>query len=113
MTKRSAIHIIAKLPVSRLVTPFGEARRVGDVGGADIRELLRAGKVRFAMANIGHPLEWHTQSECFALWKQEVQCNLADPGERVDLDQFSGNYAYFASRWEDGGSPIILLSKIH
>lgn len=105
--------MIAKLPVSRLVTPTGEATRVGDLGSADIRELLRAGEVRFVVADVGHPLNWISQSNCFAIWRQEVQPHLAEPGQKVKLEQFPDQYLYFASRWEDGSHPIILLSKMH
>lgn len=113
MTESSAAHIITKLPISRLRTPLGDAKLIGEIGREDIRKLLRTGSVRFVVADVGHPFQWHGESDCFVVWKQDVQSHLAEPGQHVELEQFPGHYAYFAARWEDGGSPVLLLSKTH
>ena len=105
--------VITKLPLSRFSTPHGEATRVGDVGSDDIRDLLRAGPVRFVVADVGAPLRWVPEADCFDEWKREFQPHLAEPNQKVYLGQFPGAYAYLASQWDDGSSPIILLSKVH
>ena len=105
--------IITKLPISRLTTPRGDATRLGDAGSEAILALLRAGAVRFVVADVGAPLHWVPEADCFELWKNEVKPHLAEPDQRIYLEQFPGAYAYVASRWDDGATPIILLSKAH
>ena len=105
--------VITKLPLSRLSTSRGDARGVGDVGGDAIRDLLRAGPVRFVVADIGASLHWVLDAERFDFWKKEVQPHLAEPDARVDLEQFPSGYLYFASQWDDGSTPIIVLSRSH
>lgn len=105
--------VITKLPLSRLTTPHGEATRVGDIGADAVRDLLRTGSVRFVVADVGKPLRWVPEAECFYEWKKEIQSHVAEPEQPANLDQFPGEYAYFASQWDDGASPIILLSKVH
>jgi hypothetical protein len=100
-------NIITELPLSRLATPCGEAMRIGDVGVDAVRNLLRAGAVRFLIADIGVAMRWFPEVECMDVWKKEVHPHLAESGQRVYLEQFPGKYAYFASRWDDGSSPII------
>jgi hypothetical protein len=105
--------VITKLPLSHLTTPRGEAKRVGDIGFDAIRNLLRVGTVRFVVADVGSPLHWVPETECFDMWKNDVKPHLAGPDQQVYLEQFPDEYAYFASQWDDGSSPIILLSKSH
>ena len=105
--------VITKLPLSRLTTSRGDATHLADVSGELVRDLLREGVVRFVIADVGTELRWVPETECFDAWKNEVQPHLAEPGQRAYLEQFPGEYAYFASQWDDGSSPIILLSKAH
>ena len=105
--------MVTKLPLFRLMSSRGVATRVGDVGSESIRNLLRAGVIRFAIADVGNELRWVPEADCFDLWKKEVQPHLAEPEQQVYLERFPGEYAYFASQWDDGPSPIILLSKAH
>ena len=87
--------------------------RVGELGSELIRNLLKTGATRFVVADVGAPLRWLPEAECFDFWKDEVRPHLAEPDQRVHLDQFPGEYAYFASQWDDGSGAIILLSKTH
>jgi hypothetical protein len=107
------MNAVNKLPLSRLLTPRGDATRMGDIGAESIRELLRRGAVRFVVADVGSELRWVPQVDCFELWKRELQPHLAEPDQLVRLDAFPGCYAYFASQWDDGAEPIVLLSKTH
>lgn len=107
------MNVITRLPLARLPTPRGDATRVGNLGRDAIRHLLRAGVVRFVIADVGAPLRWVPEPECFDVWLNDVQPHLAQPDERVELERFPGEYAYFASQWDDGASPIVLLSKTH
>jgi hypothetical protein len=107
------MNVVTKLPLSRLTTTRGDAKRVSDVGAAAIRSLLRVGAVRFVVANIGASIRWVPEAECFDWWKQEVQPHLAEPNRPAPLEDFPGGYAYYASQWDDGSTPFVLLSKAH
>ena len=104
---------ITRLPLSHLVTERGHAKHVKSLGEFEIRQLLRQGSVRFVVAEIGHELRWHPEDACFQVWKAQVQPHLARPDAPNYLETFPEQYAYFASLWDDGGTPIIVLSKAH
>jgi hypothetical protein len=74
-------------------------RRLRPLSSDDIRALLRGGGVRFIFANPGAPLTWAQGPEVFKVWKTEVEPHLAAPDAEVLLEQFPGEYAYFASLW--------------
>ena len=99
--------------IARLTTPHGEAKLLGEVGREAIRDLLRAGAVRFVVAEVGQSLRGLPEQDRFEVWKREVQPHLAELGQHARLEQFPGEYVYFASQWEDEATPIILLSKTH
>jgi hypothetical protein len=109
-----ADHVIHRLPLSQMPPPLGTAKRVRDLATADVRELLRNGPVRFAVAMMLSPFRVVPEHECYEFWKSEVQPHLvSDPDEDWVLDDFPDGYCYFASEWSDGGSPIVLLSAAH
>ena len=110
---RLDMSLITKLPLSRLTTSRGNAVCLGEAGSELIRSLLQSGVVRFVIADVGAELSWVPEPDCFDIWKTEVMPHLAEPQQRVYLEQFPGGYAYFASRWDDGSTPIVLLSKAH
>ena len=80
----------------------------------DIRNLLRSAPIQFVVVNVGVAPRWIPLKECFVFWKSEVQPHL--PGEtRAILDQFPGEYCYFASLWDggDAATPLVVLEKAH
>lgn len=84
------------------------------MGRSDIAGLLRAGKVRFVVADVGGPPEWVPADECYGFWQSEVKPHLADPAANNYPEDFPGGYCYFASEWDaKGGEPIILLTAHH
>lgn len=114
MLARMAEPVINRLPLTQLPPPLVTAKRLRDLGTADVRELLRAGPVRFAVAMMLFPFRIVPERQCYEFWKSEVQSHLvSDPDEGAVLDDFPGGYCYFASEWSDGGSPIVLLSAAH
>ena len=109
-----AVTVINRLPLSQLPPPLATAKRRRVLAAADVRELLRAGPVRFAVAMMLSPFRVVPENECYEFWKSEVQPHLvSEPDGGAHLDDFPGGYCYFASEWSDGGSPIVLLSAAH
>ena len=107
--------IVTQLPLEelwvgqRLISTI----KVKDLGPSEIAARLRAGMVRFVIADVGRPLEWLPTNERYEFWKDELQSHLATT-ENVILEDFPGSYCYFASEWKSYvGETIILLSKAH
>jgi len=107
--------IVTKLPLAELWSDTGPvaARRVRCLTAQDIRDFLRAGPVRFVIANIGEPLRWVPTAECFQFWKVEVRPRLAE-ADHIRLEDFPDGYCYGASEWMPiEGPPIVLLEVFH
>ena len=79
----------------------------------DIRELLRQGNVQFIVAKVGYKLKWISENECFSFWKKDVKIHLADPNKKHFLEDFPGEYFYFASEWESKSVNSIILLEMH
>jgi len=76
----------------------------------DIRALLRAGTVEFAVDDaLGGPLRWITGTGVFDFWKQDVQQHVADPNGRAYLDEFTPEYFYWARRWWSESYPRTVI----
>lgn len=108
--------IVVQTPLHELWNEWGvvSEKELRELDASDIAELLRAGKVQFAVANIGSPLRWVPVDECYGFWKSEVKNHLADSAAKNYSENFPGGYCYFASQWESkDGAPIILLTMRH
>lgn len=108
--------VVTQTPLRELWNDRGivSEKELRQLNAADIAGMLRAGGVRFVLANVGSPLKWLPVDECYGFWKSEVKSRLADPAANNYLGDFSGEYCYFASEWEaDGGEPVVLLVMSH
>ena len=105
--------VLTKLPLDRLTSSRGAAQRERELGEKGIQSLLRRSQVRFVIADVGSALRWIPELDAFAFWKDEVKAHLAEPRDAAALQQMPGEYAYFASQWSDGSTPIVLLTKVH
>ncbi|GBF04059.1 hypothetical protein DAERI_010231 [Deinococcus aerius] len=88
----------------------------GELGTEAIRALLKRGQVRFAVADVGVPLQWVPSNTCYAFWKDEVQPRLIEPSvaeQGVALKDLPGEYGYSASIWQSNTIPVVLLQKWH
>jgi hypothetical protein len=106
---------VTRLPLDELWDETGpvSAAKVRDLVAEDIRDLLRAGPVRFVVANVGAPLWWVPVGECFRFWKAEVQSRVAGP-EGAFLEDYPRGYCYFASEWGPvEGPPVVVLEAAH
>src|SRR5689334_14436009 len=115
MRKRKT-RIVGRTPLVELWDDTGSvsATRGRDLSANDIRELLRKGTIRFVAANVGAPLWWVPQAECFSFWKSELQPHLADPDGEWDLDDYPRGYCYLASEWQmEDGTPVVVLECHH
>ena len=110
-----AKRIVVSLPLEELWTREGPlmAQKRRDLSLGEIVRLLRAGPVRFVVADLGQPMEWVVEADCFTFWKSEAKRHVVDSvSEGFHLDDFPDQYAYVASEWAvDPGSPIVLLEK--
>ena len=107
---------VSQMPLAALWNADGviAAKKVRELGLTEIVSMLRTGRVRFVVADIGHHLQWVSSENCYDFWKSEVKMHLAQPDAKIYLEDFPGEYCYFASEWKpDVGEPIILLAKCH
>jgi hypothetical protein len=80
----------------------------------ELKIILQAGPILFAIADVGHELEIINTSKCFKFWKTTVEKHLANPSQLSRLEDYPDEYLYFASKWTaEDLSPIILLEKQH
>lgn len=108
--------IISYLPADEVWADQGPVStiKVRDLDAADIAGMLRCGEPRFVVADVGKPFAWIPHNERYDFWKGEVRPHLAAPESKASLEDFPGQYCYFASEWKGfDGSTIILLSKAH
>ena len=111
--------IVTSLPLRELWNSNGvvAAEEHGALNSDDIGQLLRLGKVRFVVADVGRPLYWVPLEQCHTFWKVKVKERLVDPvisESGIFLDEYPGAYCYLASAWQpDTGERIVLLSKFH
>ena len=110
------LRYVSQMPLTELWNNTGivAADKVRELGLSEIVSMLRAGRVKFVVADIGHHLQWIPPEHCYEFWKSEVKMHLAPPDARVYLGDFPDEYCYFASEWNPGvGEPIVLLAKSH
>lgn len=108
--------IVVQTPLNELWNESGvvSGQELRELNASEIAGMLRAGGVRFVVANVGSPLKWVPADECYGFWKSEVKGHLADPAAKNSLGDFPGEYCYSATEWESGdGEPIILLTMYH
>ena len=109
--------IVVTFPLEELWSREGPipAHKRRDLSKSDIAELLRAGPLRFIVADVGRFLDWIPETDRFTFWKTEVKPRVVDPSAHgFYLNDFPGHYAYVASEWSaDLGPPIVLLETHH
>ena len=108
---------VSKLPLEKLTGPAADLEKahcLKALNQQDIVALLKRGPLWFVIAELGQELKWRKPEECFQFWKQEVKSHLADPDEKMSLDSYPENYAYFARQWETSlPEAVIVLEKHH
>ncbi|WP_338827380.1 hypothetical protein [Bradyrhizobium sp. 27S5] len=108
--------IVTQMPLTELWDSSGlvSARRIEQIGEAEIVRLLRAGST-IVVADVGFPLRWTATDDRFAFWKDEVKHRLAKPNvDRLYLGEYPGNYCYAASMWSCASlGAVIVLEKHH
>lgn len=98
-------------PREPLPPGFTSARRLDHLLESDVRALVRSGPVRFIVEEDSGPLRQVPEWEWEAFWAAEVQDHVGNP-LRASPGRFKGGYFFFAEGWTDGGTPIVLLSRI-
>ena len=110
-----AIQVVTRLPLQELwgADGFKTTTRIRSLTEEDISELLRCGFIQFVVIDIGTTPSWIPPSECFEFWKREAKPHLVK-NSRAILDEFPGDYCYFASQWDSTqAAPIVVLEKWH
>ncbi len=93
---------------------LGSYRREKQLTKEELKVILQAEPILFAIADVGHELEVIETDQCFKFWKAEVEKHLADPSKPARLEDYPDEYLYFASKWiAEDLSPITLLEKHH
>ena len=109
--------IVSQMPLHELWNEHRivSTKKIRDLSADDIADMLRLGKVRFVVANIGEHLKWIPLDECYRFWKSEVKMRVVNPeAEGFYLEDFPEEYCYIAEEWEaDEGERIILLIVTH
>ena len=112
------LRVATELPLTELWTDKGplEAQRERMLDSAQLKQLVRAGRVQFVVADPGLPLQWLSQDEYAAYWKVQVKPHLVeDPSGSFDVDRYPDGYAFVASEWTSNAvsAPIVLLERHH
>ncbi len=111
---RSDLRTVVRLPLERLWC--GDKvfeRRQRDLSPEEIKTLIQQGRVEFVVADVGKGLEWVDPTDCFTFYKREIKPHLAG-SSRIELEQFPGEYCYFASDWGEAmqGCPLFCLNGL-
>lgn len=106
---------ITMLPMKELWDAEGKiaAQRAKFMTTKEIDALLKKEDLLVAVAILGNPPVWLGPDEVAPAWKTELKphtCNKHDEG--CSLDEFEGEYFYFASYWE-GKEPVLLFEMYH
>ncbi len=89
-------------------------KRASYLTKADIKNILKKHAIAFVLADIGKPLEWIKLSDCYRIWKSELEKYIADNPEHINLNEFPNGYAFIASKWiGTNQEDIILFEKVH
>ena len=110
------LRYVTQMPLCEIWNESGvvPAQKVRELSSSEVVAMLRAGKVRFVVADLGQHLQWIPADDCYEFWKSEVKLRLAPPEAKIYLEDFPGEYCYFASEWKaDADEPIVLLMKSH
>jgi hypothetical protein len=99
---------VTKLPLEELWDATGTLPlTAGDhLDRPAIEVLIRAGAVRLAMADVGHPLEWISEADRRSTWRGEVSERLVGPDQKAFLDDFNDGYCYRARAWVDAEGEV-------
>jgi len=109
------LRVVTHLPLRELWRDdgFSTTTRGKSLTDEDVRQFLTSGSVQFVVVDVGVAPCWIPASDTFDFWKNEAKPHLAN-AEKVSLNEFSGEYCYFASQWDgETTAPIVLLEKHH
>jgi len=108
------LRVVTRQPMTELWRDDGlrTTQREAALSTEEVASLMRAGPVQFVVSTIGGLLQWVPLEDRFEFWKGDAKAHIAEPSQRVRLEDFPGEYFYRASRWS-GDSWTIILLEIH
>lgn len=105
---------LTRWPNDEIAVLLGDAVEKRDLTTADVEDLVRQGRLRFVVADVGHPLQAIPLENCYDFWTRDAVRHICDRLEGCSLDDFADDYFYVASEWDDGSAaPLILMVKYH
>jgi len=114
--------IVTQIPMRELWTDRGPltVARGQSLGPADVAAVLQTHKIttelRFAVADVGHPLRWLDPVEFVAFWKTDARGRVVGAeATAIRLEDFPGEQCYVVSEWREVNSeaPILLFERHH
>ncbi|WP_299621943.1 hypothetical protein [Pelagibius sp.] len=113
MAEKSTDKMLAVWPDDEVLGRLGRPVEKRDLTTQDVKDLLRLGRLRFVVLSLGEPVFEVSLADCYDFWKRDVKHHICDQ-EHCYLEDFEGDYFYFATEWDDrSGIPLVLLFKSH
>ena len=85
---KSEMRIVSQMPLREIWDEHGivSENTICKLNSSDVTDLLRSGRVRFVVADIGQPLQWLPSEECYEFWKFEAATHIAEPEAKNYLE---------------------------
>ena len=113
MTEINTTKVFAQWPNDEIGDLLGGAVKKRDLASADVKGLLRDGRLRFIVAELGLPLRVVALEDCYDFWKRDVKHHLCDH-HPCYAEDFEDDYFYHATEWDDGSdTPFVFLFRSH
>jgi hypothetical protein len=114
-----ALRVVREIPLYELWDGSGvlEYKRGRALDRSEIGDLLRTAGLRVVVADVGSPLRWVSGDAVFEFWRRDAKRRIVAPALASNgfrLEDFPGESAYIATRWEAAGQPpLVLLEHYH
>lgn len=107
---------VMKLPLEELWNSEGtiEAERIQFLVKSKIPAFLKKKNIRLVLARLEYEPIWIEAPDQAEAWKRELRSHVCDKLEEgCSLDEFTGEYFFFASYWETPGKDPIILFEMY
>lgn len=108
--------LVTSIPLAELWDQTGilDFKRERFLNADEVKQWITQAELRFVIANLSHPLNWIDKKAKFDFWKSELKEHLCEnPSIGCHLEDFIGEYFYFASLWTTNTERVIVVEKYH